>query len=59
MKLFVPAVASIALSVASLSAFALSDADSYGEAANPAAASRTIVIGPNTRWVNVTRSVCA
>jgi hypothetical protein len=53
--LLIPAVVSIALSVASLSAFALSDADSYGEAANPAAATRTIVVGPNTRWVNVTQ----
>ncbi len=54
LTLLIPAVASIALSVASLSAFALSDADLYGEAASPAAATRTIVVGPNTRWVNVT-----
>ena len=52
---FVPAVASIALFAVSLSAFALNDADSYGRAANPAAANRTIVVGPNTRYVNVTR----
>ena len=54
LALLVPAVASIALSVASLSALALSDADRYGSAASPAAATRTIVVGPNTRWVNVT-----
>ena len=53
MKLLVPAVASIALSVASLSAFAMTNADYYGEATNPAAAERTIVVGPNTHWVNV------
>src|SRR5713101_2267748 len=47
------AVAALALSAASLSAVALTNADLYGEAANPAAAERTIVIGPNTRWVNV------
>ena len=55
MKLLIPAVASIALSVASLSAFALTDSDRYGAAASPAAAGRTIVIGSNTRWINVTR----
>jgi hypothetical protein len=54
MKLLVSAVASIALSVASLSAFAIMTiADYYGEATNPAAAVRTIVVGPNTRSVNV------
>jgi heavy-metal resistance protein CzcE len=55
LTLLIPAVASIALSVASLSAFALSDAERYGEAASSATAMRTIVVGPNTRWVNVTR----
>lgn len=55
MKLLVPAVVSIALSVASLSAFAKTNADYYGEATNPAAAARTIVVGPDTRSVNVTR----
>ena len=55
MKLLVPAVAALALSAASLTAAALTNADRYGEAANPAAAERTIVIGPNTRWVNVKR----
>src|SRR6266849_211778 len=53
MKTLVKAVAVLALSAASLSAFALTNADRYGEAATPAAAERTIVIGPNTRWVNV------
>jgi len=53
MKTLVKAVAVLALSAASLSAFALSNADRYGEAATPADAERTIVIGPNTRWVNV------
>ena len=52
---FIPAVGSIMLSAASLSAFALDDADRYGTPANPAAAKRTIVVGPNTRHVNVTR----
>ena len=47
------AVAALALSAASLSAVAMTNADRYGEAASPAAAERTIVIGPNTRWVNV------
>ena len=53
MKLLVPAVASIALSVASLSAFALTNADYYGVAASPEAAKRTIVVGPSTRSVSV------
>ena len=53
MKTLVKAVAVLALSAASLSAFALTNADRYGEAASPADAERTIVIGPNTRWVNV------
>jgi len=55
MKLFAPAVVSIALSVASLSASAMTNADYYGDATNPAAAVRTIVVGPNTRSVNVAR----
>src|SRR5437879_8120647 len=53
MKTLVKAVAVLALSAASLSAFALTNADLYGEAASPAAAERTIVIGTNTRFVNV------
>jgi hypothetical protein len=55
MKLLVPAVVSISLSVASLSASAMTNADYYGEATNPAAAVRTIVVGPDIRSVNVTR----
>jgi hypothetical protein len=56
MKLLVPAVVSISLSAASLSASAVTNADYYyGEATNPAAAVRTIVIGPDIRSVNVTR----
>jgi len=53
MKLLAPAVVSIALSVASLSASAMTNADYYGEASSPAAAMRTIVVGPNTRKVGV------
>jgi Heavy-metal resistance protein CzcE len=53
MKLIIPAIAALTLSAASLSALALTDADRYGETASPAAATRTVVIGPNTRWVNV------
>jgi hypothetical protein len=53
MKTLVKAVAVLALSAASLSAFALTNADRYGETASPATAERTIVIGPNTRSVNV------
>ena len=46
-------VAVLALSAASLSAFALTDADRYGEAVSPAVADRTVVIGANTRSINV------
>src|SRR5437773_3668857 len=53
MKTLVKAVAVLALSAASLSAFALTDADRYGETATPVTAQRTIVIGANTRSVNV------
>src|SRR5438445_10205971 len=53
MKTLVKAVAVLALSAASLSAFALTNAHLYGEAASPAAPERTIVIGANTRFVNV------
>lgn len=53
MKLLVPAVAALALSAASLSAVALTHADRYGEVASPAAVERTILVEPNTRWVNV------
>jgi Heavy-metal resistance protein CzcE len=47
------AVAVLALSAASLSAFALTNGDRIGEAASPATADRTIVIDANTRSVNV------
>jgi len=47
------AVAALALSTASLSAVALTNADLYGEAASPAAADRTIVVDPGTKFVNV------
>src|SRR6267143_7327055 len=53
MKTLVKAVAVLALSAASLSAVALTNADRYGEAAIPVDAQRTIVIGANTRFVNV------
>jgi membrane protease subunit (stomatin/prohibitin family) len=52
MKTF-KAVAVLALSAASLSAFALTNADRYGEVASPAVADRTIVVDANTRSVNV------
>lgn len=47
------AVAVLALSAASLSAFALTNADLYGEASSAAEADRTIAIDANTRSVNV------
>ncbi|HEY6721591.1 MAG TPA: CzcE family metal-binding protein [Burkholderiales bacterium] len=47
------AVAVLALSAASLSAVAMTNADRYGEAASPVAADRTSVISPNSRFVNV------
>src|SRR5437667_11437555 len=53
MKTLVKAVAALALSAASLSAFALTNADLYGEAASPAAAERTILICTDTRPVSV------
>src|SRR5260221_12404834 len=53
MKTLEKAVAVLALPAGSLSAVALTNADRYGEAAPPAAAERTIVIGANTRFVNV------
>jgi len=55
MKLLIPAVASVALAVASLSAVAMTNADYYGEPADPAAAARTVVLGPNARSMNVDR----
>ena len=55
MKLLLPAVASLTLSVASVSAFALTTGDMYGEpAAADSAYDRTIVVTPQTRFINVT-----
>lgn len=54
-KLFVPAFAALTLSAASLSANALTAADLYGQPASTAYAERTIVITPQTRFINVTR----
>lgn len=53
MKLFVPAFAALTLSAASLSASALTSGDIYGEAADPAVAARTIVVTPQTKFINV------
>ncbi len=55
MKLFAPAFAALALSVASLSANALTAGDLYGEPASGAYADRTIVVTPQTKFINVTR----
>jgi heavy-metal resistance protein CzcE len=52
-KLFASTIAALTLSAMSLSAVAMTNADLYGEAASPAVAERTIVIGANTRFVNV------
>jgi len=53
-KLLIPAVAALALSAASISAFALTTGDVYGEPAAGAATERTIVVTPQTKYVNVT-----
>ena len=54
MKLLIPAVAALTLSAASISAFALTSSDMYGEpAAADAAYDRTIVVTPQTRYINV------
>ena len=53
MKKFIPAVFSIALLAASLSTQADTNANRNGEASDRITANRTVVIGPNTRWVNV------
>lgn len=56
MKVLIPAVAALTLSAASISAFALTTADMYGEpAAADAAYDRTIVVTPQTKYINVTR----
>ena len=54
MKLFAPAFAVLALSAASLSANALTSGDMYGEPGDPSAAERTIVVTPQTKYINVT-----
>lgn len=54
MKGFAPAFAALTLSAASVSAFALTEGDLYGEpAANGTAADRTIVVAPGTKYINV------
>lgn len=53
MKLFAPILAALALSAASLSASALTFGDRYGETAQVSPATRTIVVGRATQWVNV------
>ena len=55
MKLFAPAFAALALSAASLSANALTAGDIYGEPADATAAGRTIVVTPQTKYINVSR----
>lgn len=55
MKLFASAAAAVTLSAASLSASALTSGDLYGEGASPSLAARTIVVTPDTRFINVTR----
>ena len=53
-KLFAPAFAALTLSAASVSAFALTPGDMYGEAASgDYTADRTIVITPQTKYINV------
>jgi len=53
-KLFAPAFAAVTLSAASVSAFALTPGDLYGEAAaGDYVASRTIVVTPQTKYINV------
>jgi len=53
MKVFVPAFAALVLSAASVSAFALNAGDMYGEPAAGDYASRTIVVTPQTKYINV------
>lgn len=54
-KIFAPAFAALTLSAASLSANALTTGDIYGEPADASVAERTIVITPQTKYINVTR----
>lgn len=53
MKLFVPTFAALTLSAATASAMAVTSADVYGEPANPEYAGRTIVVTPQTKYINV------
>lgn len=54
-KVLLPAVAALTLSAASISAFALTTGDMYGEPATADAAyDRTIVVTPQTKYINVT-----
>ncbi|HTQ74132.1 MAG TPA: CzcE family metal-binding protein [Burkholderiales bacterium] len=54
MKVFAPAFAALALSAASVSSFALTNGDLYGQpAASDYAADRTIVVTPETKFINV------
>jgi len=56
MKLFVQALAGLTLSAASLAATAtMTESDMLGSPAQAAAAQRTIVIDPKTRWITVER----
>jgi heavy-metal resistance protein CzcE len=54
-KFIAPAVAALTLSAASLSANALTPGDLYGEPADASVAERTVVITPQTKFINVTR----
>jgi Heavy-metal resistance protein CzcE len=55
MKVFAPVFAALTLSAASVSAFALSDGDLYGQpASGDYVADRTIVVTPQTKYINVT-----
>jgi hypothetical protein len=55
MKLLVPALSALVLSAASLGASAAPSTDLVGETAVADTAQRTVVIGANTRFVNVTQ----
>ena len=56
MKRIAPVVAALALSAASVSAFALTTGDLYGEPASEGyTADRTVVVTPQTKYVNVAR----
>jgi hypothetical protein len=54
MKVFAPVFAALTLSAASVSAFALSDGDLYGQPAESGyTPDRTIVVTPSTKYINV------